>query len=135
MVAVLESKASRHSQLRWLGVVFFCLAALQFLGMVGAVVAGHATIGKAVLSIFGLGMSMGTFGTNDDSALYAMRELHRNGILPERFRAEWQIEVERRPQRIPALHDAPKASIILPIVAILANGGISYMLLTAWGVL
>jgi hypothetical protein len=126
------AKAARYAALRWLGVAGFLLAAALLLGGLAAVATGRASFGLLPLCLLGLGLSLGSFGTNDDAALHAFAELARRGALPDRFRAEWEAERARRPARVSAVHDHPRASLILPLAAWAALAYVSYRVVTAW---
>ena len=61
---------------------------------------------------------LSAFGTNNDTAVHAMRELARLRALPTPFRAELARERERRPTGLADVHASPKAAFLLPVVAI-----------------
>lgn len=129
----LESTATLHARLRWAGIGLFGLALIAFALNLAAAAAGHAPFARVLLSVFALGMSLGTFGANCDTALHAMRQLHREGRLPARFAAEWAHERAVRPEKIEALHAAPRMALALPVVAFLAVTWASWRGLVAWG--
>jgi hypothetical protein len=127
--------ADRHTRLRWLGIALFGVATLVFLMNVAAWVTGHGAFKMVLLGLFALGMSLGAFGTNDDTALHALADLARDKRLPARHTPEWEGEHARRPIRTAGLHASPKAALLLPLVAILAIGFAGFRGLTAWGLL
>lgn len=113
-----QGAARRFRGLRWVGVALF--------GVGLAVLGWHlllvATAGmpwwKAIPCLLGLGLSLGAFGAADDSAVHALAALDRAGALDDPAgAAELAGEKARRPARVDAAHDSPKAAMILPLVA------------------
>ncbi len=132
---VWQARAVRYSRLRWVGAALFCVAAPNLGAAIGAVAADRATGGLIAVSLFALGLSLGSFGTNDDAALHAYVTLARQDALPPGFQAELDAERKKRPQRLAAVHDHPKASIVVPVLAVAALGLALYRVATAWSVL
>lgn len=131
----LASRADLHGRLRWLGVAFFAVAAVLFVGGVGAVVTGKSGGGIIPWCLLSMGVSLGTFGTNDDTTLHLLTELARKEALPTRHRGEFDAERKVRGARLSTLHDHPKAAFIMPAVAILAIAYAAFRVGTAWGLL
>jgi len=131
----LVARVQFHSRLRWLGVAFFFVAALVLAGGVGAIVTGQAGLKILPWCLLALGTSLGSFGTNDDTALALLAELGRRGKLPDAHRAELAAELKVRGARLGTLHDHPKASLILPSIAVLALCGAAWRVSSAWGLL
>lgn len=106
-----------YARLRWVGVVLFCCA----LPIPPLVVAAAALAGGRWGWLFPamgtLGLSLGAFGTANDTALWSLRQAARSGALPPEAAAELRHEVAARPERLEALHDSPKASWLIPIFA------------------
>lgn len=128
-----KAKARRYATLRWVGVALFCVAAPNLLAAIGAVATDRASGGLILVSLFATGLSLGSFGTNDDAALHAFAELDRREALNPTFKAELDAERKKRPGRVQACHDHPKASLIVPSVAVLALGLAVWRVATAWG--
>lgn len=105
----------RHGALRWGGIGLFGLA----LG----VTAWHcwlvATAGmpwtKVIPCLLGLGLSLGAFGANDDTALAAMASLESVPGAPAY--PDLVEERRRRPGRMAHVHSSPRTGMILPLVA------------------
>lgn len=125
-------RADLHTRLRWIGVALFCVAAPVFAAAVVGWILGE-TPGKLIpWALFAMGLSLGSFGSNDDSAVYYLRELARADAVPERHRAEWDAERRARPARVTAVHAHPKAAWILPIAALVMVGIATWRVTGAW---
>ena len=112
----LTAQWQRYSGWRWLGIGLFCVALPGPPLAVGAIVMKGASLKLIPLSMLTLGLSLGSFGTANDTAVHALRELaHRGAPVPAA--AELTIEQEHRPARLAELHDSPKAALILPLIA------------------
>lgn len=105
-----------HARVRWAGVVLFVLALPAAVGIVLNVIGG-APLSQLLLAILGLGTSLGTFGTNNDTALVAMQRDARLGMLDPRFADELADESHRRPADLKNLHTSPKAALAFPLIA------------------
>lgn len=134
-VEVWKAKARRYAALRWIGVGLFCVAAPNLLAAIGAVATDKAGGGLIAISLFATGLSLGSFGSNDDAALHAFADLDRRDALDPKFKAELDAERRKRPGRIEACHDHPKASVIVPAVATLALSLAVWRVATAWGLI
>lgn len=122
--AALLTTMRRHARLRWLGVGFF-LVSVPLLAFSIYLFAGGLVPGRRVLvSVFCLGMSLGSFGTNNDTALWAMAELQRRGKLVEPFVAELRHEAAVRADRLREAHASQKAGFVLPLLATSAIVGV-----------
>lgn len=105
----------RHAALRWVGIGLFGIA----LAVAGWHVWLVATAGmpwtKVIPCVLGLGLSLGAFGANDDTALAAMVNLERVPGGPE-F-PDLVEERRRRPARMAHVHSSPRTGLVLPVVA------------------
>jgi hypothetical protein len=135
MLIELTDRAARHARLRWLGVALFFVAAAVLLLDLSAIVTGRAPLRLLPWGLLGLGMSLGTFGANDDTTLHALTELSRTHQLPARYAREWGQEKAARPERLAGLHASTTAGVILPLVAAIAIFVAAGRGLTAWGLL
>jgi hypothetical protein len=131
----MESVAALHARLRWLGIVLFGVALVGFALTVGAVVTGRAPGGRIVGALLGMGLSLASFGTNNDTALHAMAELARKDLLPSRFAAEWAHEVRVRPDKARHPHAMPRMALAFPLFATPLVLFVLWRALTAWGLL
>lgn len=130
--AQLRNRWTIHSRWRWLGIAFFCLATPLPILAIGSIVAKGASWKLLFLSIGTLGLSLGSFGASNDTAVHALRELgHRGAAVSDS--GELASESERRPERLSKLHDSPKAAFILPIVVVALFSWQVATLLTVWG--
>lgn len=117
--ATLVHRVALHSKLRWLGIVLFTLAVPAAIVVITRVVLGLSPPGHLVVCLAGLLSSLSAFGTNNDTAVHAMRELDRLRALPDAFRAELRDEQARRPKVLAEVHASPKAALVVPIVSVL----------------
>lgn len=110
----------------------FCLATpLPILAITSILVKG-ASWKLIFLSVGTLGLSLGSFGAANDTAVHALRELSLLGAkVPDQ--AELSTESERRSKRLAKLHDSPKAAFIIPILVIALFVYQVTTLLTVWG--
>jgi hypothetical protein len=106
------------SRLRWVGVLFFLCGAAVLAMSIWAVAQG-APARQILLGVFSMGLSLGSFGAANDTAVHALREGAKAGAaLSGAEAAELRVESERRPARLGTLHASPKAAFILPLVVI-----------------
>jgi len=106
-----------HARLRWAGVALFALAVPADAVHLTHIALGLAPKLQLFLCVGSLLAPLSAFGTNNDTAVNAMRELERTHALPDRFRDELKTEHERRPKQLADGHASVKASFILPLVA------------------
>lgn len=108
------SRAELHRRFRYVGMALFCCAVVVELAVAAAVVTGGLPARNLMLGVFALGVSLGSFGTANDTALHAMLQLQSP---PATFAAELTTERERRPGRLDVLHASPRMAFVLPVVA------------------
>lgn len=120
-----RAAANRFRGLRWVGVVLFACALVVFGWHVVLVATAQLPWWKVIPCLLGLGLSLGSFGAADDSAIHALSVLDRAGALDDPgAAAELAAERAARPARVESAHHSPKAALILPLVA----GGIVLLL-------
>lgn len=117
--ATLVQRVALHAKLRWVGIVLFTIAVPAAIVVIIRVMLGLSPPGHLVVCLAGLLSSLSAFGTNNDTAVHAMRELDRLRALPEAFRAELRDEQARRPKVLAEIHSSPKAALVVPLVAVL----------------
>ena len=106
-----------HHRWRWIGIGIFCCALPGPAVAITSVIVKGASLKLVPLSVATLGLSLGSFGTANDTAVHALRELDRRGVeVPSEI--ELATEQRKRPERLAALHDSPKAAMVLPVVAL-----------------
>jgi len=115
---LLTRQLERHARLRWFGVVLLWLALPGVALFASRIALGTAPLGQAFLCFGGVMAPLSAFGTNNDTAVFAMRELARRRALPPAFQAELARERQVRAERLADAHASPKAAIVLPMVAI-----------------
>jgi hypothetical protein len=115
--------ARLHASSRWLGATLLPLG-LAALGV-------HAwgrwegnPSARLMLGVFATLVSLGAFGTHDDSFLAAARDARARGfVLPSDSAAELSREEARRPARVREAKPHPRAAWV---VLFLAVGGVSW---------
>lgn len=132
--AVLLARYRLYGRLRWVGVGLFCCA-LPILPLVIAAAAVYdGRWGWVFPAIGTLGLSLGAFGTANDTALWSLRQAARLGALPAEAEAELRHELAVRPARLEALHDSPKASWLIPLLAASLIGWMGTRVWSVWAV-
>ena len=131
-MAELAVVARRYARLRWVGIGLFWFSLALLFELLVAVLAGWLPASRLLVGVLGLGLSLGSFGTASDTALWAMRELRAQNQLPPAFHAEWKQELQHRPERIRTLHGAPRMALLMPLLAMAAQGAAIVRLLAAW---
>ena len=124
--ATLRARLVLHSRLRWVGVALFAIAIPGVLAVVTRVVLGMSPPGHLVVCFASLLSSLSAFGTNNDTAVHAMRELGRLRALPDGFRDELRDEQTARPRALADVHASTKAGLIMPVVASLVVSWLYY---------
>ncbi|MSQ03919.1 MAG: hypothetical protein EXR71_18865 [Myxococcales bacterium] len=104
------------ARLRWFGVALFIVAVPIPGAVLVAIVQGSVPWTWIFPAMGCLGLSLGAFGTANDTALHALRTAGRGG-LPESAARELEHEEAVRPARLAQVHHSPKASVIIPFVA------------------
>lgn len=119
----LTLEARRHAGLRWIGALAFGVAALGLVLAIGLWVTGAATGGLVMLGVATTGLSLGTFGLHNDTALALM---HRAGpqALDDAARAE--LAAEPDPRALAALAPMPRLALGVTVIAL----GLHALLLT-----
>jgi len=119
-VSTWEGLAALHTRLRWLGAALFLVAAVLLVVRVVLVAQGALPPIRGILpSIAGLGFSLGSFGTANDTALWAMSKLDASGALPPAYTTELAHERSVRAERLAGVHAAPKVALGMPVAAVL----------------
>lgn len=128
----LLSRYRRFSRLRWLGIALFCLALPIPPTVLATVLLHDARFTWLFPAIGCLGLSLGAFGAANDTALWSLREAAKLGPVPSGALAELDHEREVRPARLLALHDSPKASLVIPLLAGALIGWVSLSMVGMW---
>lgn len=127
------AEVSRYRALRWVGVVLFITALLPVSLILFNVATGQSPGLRLLNCVLCLGLSLGTFGTSNDTALTTMDRLYRHGALQGDALAEHQHEARVRPARLAEGHHNPRMALVMPILAMLAIGWSSYRALSEAG--
>ncbi|MED5370511.1 MAG: hypothetical protein VX899_05845 [Myxococcota bacterium] len=121
--------AQRHRTLRWMGVPLFWLGVLGILTALYARFAAEGAWGGVMLYVAATGLSLGTFGLHNDTAL-AM--LLRAPSLPA-GPAKAELDAELRADRLAvnALSPSPKASYAATALAFALHAAAAWKLMGA----
>lgn len=115
--AELEPRLRRHAALRWIGVGLFVAALPGACVLLANIVSGQTPAGRVMNVVLALGVSLGAFGTNNDTAVHAMRELDARRALPAAWAPELAGERARRAAALAEVHDSPRAGLAFPWLA------------------
>ena len=107
----------RHAALRWIGVALFIAALPAVAVLLFNVAIGEAPLGHVMNCVLALGLSLGAFGTNNDTAVHTMRELARSKQLPPAFAPELAREKAVRAAGLSEIHASVKAGLVFPVLA------------------
>jgi hypothetical protein len=118
------SPLQRHAALRWIGVALFIAALPGVAVLLLHVVTGKSPVGHVMNCVLALGLSLGAFGTNNDTAVHAMRELARSGQLPDAYGPELARERAVRAAGLAEVHASVKAGLVFPL---LATAGVAWL--------
>lgn len=111
------TRATRHARLRWVGVPLFWLGALGLLTALGGWLTGRSGFGPVALYMAATGLSLGSFGVNNDTALaLALRPPAES--LPAPLRAELQDELRSDRRAVTGLVPAPVAGQVVVLIAL-----------------
>ncbi len=114
------TEIERFRRARWLGVVLFGVA-LPVSGLILVNVAsGQSPPVRLLNLVLCLGLSLGAFGTANDTALTLMDRRARLGELTGDALTEHQHESRVRPARLAEGHHSPRMAMLMPIFALLA---------------
>lgn len=116
--AAWERMADRYTRLRWVGIGIFLLGLGMLPVRIALVIAGDLPLVPGILpNLATLGISLGAFGTANDTALFALRQLESLGRVPARHAPELATERRRRAERFEATVSAPGVALFLPVLA------------------
>jgi hypothetical protein len=118
------SRLQRHAALRWIGVALFISALPGVAVLLFHVATSKAPLGYVMNCVLALGLSLGAFGTNNDTAVHEMRELARSGELPSSFGPELARERAVRAVGLAEVHASVKAGFVFPV---LATAGVAWL--------
>lgn len=107
-----------HARWRWTGLPLLVTG----VGLLLTAVAGWVSGGSGwtvMLSCFGTGLGLASFGANHDTAMaYALRvRQDRDASLPDALRREVQDELEQDRDTLLSLRPAPRVALVVPLVA------------------
>ncbi len=119
------------ARLRWVGVACF-IAAIPIPALVIVSIINGLVPWTWIFPAIGcLGLSLGAFGTANDTALHALRSVGREG-LSAAAAAELTQEEKVRPARLSQVHHSPKASFAIPLLAMMLIAYVVRNLIQAW---
>ena len=107
--------AARHAKLRYLGMPLFVLGLLGILAALGLWLSGSGKGGWVLLYVASTGLSLATFGSNNDTAIAYM--VRAEG-LPDGLRSELEWEMKRDLAGTQALIPTPKTAYAMLLIAL-----------------
>ncbi len=122
----------RHRGLRWFGVPLFWLGVAGVCAALTATFAAEGSWGGVMLYLGATGLSLGSFGLNNDTALALL--LRAQGPLPAAADRELKQELERDRSGTNALSPSPVASYVAMALALLLHSAAAWRLLHASGI-
>ncbi|MCK6525919.1 hypothetical protein L6R49_31330 [Myxococcota bacterium] len=126
----LALEAQRHAGLRWIGAAAFAFALPGLALAVGLWVTGGATGGLVMLGVATTGLSLGTFGLHNDTALALMHRAEPQS-LDDAARAE--LAAEPDPRALAALAPMPRLALGVTVIALGLHALLATRLLGALG--
>ena len=118
-------EAATHARLRWSGALLLPLGLGSLFAHLWLAWGGQEPAGRVMLGVFATLVSLGAFGTNDDSMIAAARRAGVNDAGSDRaatIAREVRAEAKARPGRVREATAHPRAARILPWVAVAAVG-------------
>ena len=110
--------ASLHARWRWTGLPLL-LTGVSLLVWALLAFGGGGSGVTVMLSLFGTGLGLASFGANHDTAMAAaIRVWQARGGLPDHLVAEVQEELERDREAALSLRPAPRVALVIPLVAL-----------------
>jgi len=119
------SAAQRHAAARYVGMPLFAAGAAGFAYALFAWLTGGAPGNSVMLYMGATGLSLGTFGSHNDTAIAYMQRVER-AALPEGMAAELQGELERDREETQDLSPSPRLAWGITVVALLLHAAAAY---------
>jgi len=120
--AALASAAARHAAIRWVGVPLL-LTGLLLLVLAILSTARGGPWGNVPLGLLSTGLGLAAFGANHDAAMALAWRARSNGVaLPDGLANELDTELQKDRSAILALRASPRMALVMPVVAICAQG-------------
>ena len=124
-------QAMRHRSLRWFGVPLFWLGLAGICAALAAKLAAQGSWGGVMLYLGATGLSLGSFGLNNDTAIALM--LRTEEPLPALAQRELQGELDRDKAETNALSPSPTASYAAMALALVLHSAAAWRLWAATG--
>jgi hypothetical protein len=118
-------EAEAHARLRWSGALLLPFGLTSLIAHIWLAWSEHEPPGRVMLGVFATLVSLGAFGTNDDSMIAAARRAGAGAGGPDPMATitrEVRAEARVRPERVREATAHPRAARILPLVAAAAVG-------------
>ncbi len=109
--------AARHAQLRWFGVALFIAAVLVLGGALAGVILGAGRVGDIFVAMFACGLSLGTFGSHNDTALSLLRDNRWQPDTPAHLVHEIDSAVLFERLQLSRLEPTPRTAWVLTVLA------------------
>ena len=119
------SAAQRHAAARYVGMPLFVAGATGFAYALFTWITGDTPGGAVMLYMGATGLSLGTFGTHNDTAIAYMQRVDR-AALPDGMADELRGELERDRQETQDLSPSPKMAWGITVVALLLHTAAAY---------
>jgi len=119
------SAAQRHAAARYLGMPLFAAGVAGFACAVFAWVSGDIAGSSVMLYVGATGLSLGTFGAHNDTALALMQRVDR-AALPEGMADELRGELARDREETQELSPSPRMAWGLTAVALLLHAAAAW---------
>ncbi|HJN76752.1 MAG TPA: hypothetical protein QGF58_22675 [Myxococcota bacterium] len=111
------ASASRHTALRWVGAPLFFLGIVGFVGAVALVATTDLRWTTILLYVGATGLSLGTFGTHNDTGLAMAFRARREELSPS-LKAELEAELAADKRGVLALAVTPIAAWVVTLAAL-----------------
>lgn len=114
-------RAVRHARLRWVGIPMFWVGAAGLVLALLAWVSGRVGFGAVGLYMAATGLSLGSFGVNNDTALALAQRAPREE-LPAALREELATDLRAHPAQVSGLVPSPVVAQGVLLVALVLHG-------------
>ena len=112
------TQALLHARMRWLGMLLFLTGLLTLGGAVAQIFFADGRISSIFISLFACGLSLGTFGSHNDTALAQLRDNRWHPGTPEGLAHEVNQEFLFNRIELSQLRATPKTSWVVTVGAL-----------------
>ena len=111
------SAAARHAALRWLGAPLFFLGIVGLVGAIALVATTDLRWTTILLYVGATGLSLGTFGTHNDTGLAMALRAKREELSPG-LKTELEAELSADKRSVIGLPATPKTAWVITLAAL-----------------